>query len=318
MDRLPLGRHELRDRLGPQALSATLALELEQRADGGPFVGPVAAGLLIGARAVTPTTPGTRPVTCGPSLAALFDDDPGPEESLIVCEDDAFDFSSPTRDLGILSGRAGGAGRAGSLVSVPFTLRFAGATAGPGVIYGLTATSTLTGASLAVTPPSLAPATDRTSEAVVAVGIPAGARPGTYDVTLTARLGGQARRGVGRLTVLDGRGGGPRGAGARGAPAARLRLTTLLLRRLSAAVARRTGIVVILGATKPALARVQLFQGPGLKAKAGKRVRLRAPGPTRVVLRSSRLRMGAYRIVVTAESRRFVRRAILTGSRGAS
>ena len=299
---------------GPQAFSAPLHLKLGQDAAGGPFAGPLAADLLSGGREVTPTSPGTRPVSCGPSLFTVFDDDPGGPASSVICADDAIDFELQTRDLGILSGGATGAGEAGSLVSVPFTLRYAGSTAGPGVIYGLEARSTLTGARLAVTPPSLTPATDSTSQAVVAVGIPAGARPGTYDVTLTAGLDtGQTRTGVGRLTVLGaGADGGGRGGGARGGPAARLRLTTILPSRLSATLARRTGIVVILGATKPALARVQLFQGPGRTAKATKRVRLRVPGPTRLVLRNSRLRAGAYRIVVTADGRRLVRRAVLT------
>ena len=89
--------------------------------------------------------------------------------------------------------------------------------------------------------------------ASVAVGIPAGARPGKYDVTLTARLAnGQARAGTGTLTVLP---------GAAGGPAARLRLTTILPRRLSAKIARRRGIVVLIGANKAGTARVQLFQG---------------------------------------------------------
>lgn len=57
---------------------------------------------------------------------------------------------------------------------------------------------------------------------------------------------------------------------------------------------------------------MQLFQGRGPKPKASKRVRLRVPGPTRVVLRSARLRKGPYRIVIRADDRTFVRRAALT------
>ena len=40
----------------------------------------------------------------------------------------------------------------------------------------------------------------------MAVGIPAGARAGTYDVTLTAKLAnGQTRTRTGKLTVTGGR-----------------------------------------------------------------------------------------------------------------
>ena len=53
----------------------------------------------------------------------------------------------------------------------------------------------------------------------MAVGVPAGARAGTYDVTLTARLAnGQTRTGVGRLTVRGGGDCGRRRAGSAGLP----------------------------------------------------------------------------------------------------
>ena len=59
------------------------------------------------------------------------------------------------------------------------------------------------------------------------------------------------------------------------------------------------------------VARVQLFQGRARKPKATKRVRLRVPGPTRVVLKSARLLRGRYRVVILADGRTFVRRAAL-------
>jgi hypothetical protein len=64
--------------------------------------------------------------------------------------------------------------------------------------------------------------------------------------------------------------------------------------RLPAALARRRGIMVLIGATKRGFARVQLFQGRARKAKATKRLRLRlrVPGPARVVLRSAALTKG--------------------------
>ena len=192
----------------------------------------------------------------------------------------------------------------GSLASVPFALRFAGAERHP-LEFRLTARTALPGASVAVTPSTIGPSSSGTIRADVAVGIPPGARAGTYDVTLTARLAnGQARAGTGTLTVLP-------GAGVAGGPAARLRLTTVLPRRLSARIARRRGIAVLIGANKGGTARVQLFQGRGKRAKATKRVRLRVPGPIKVVLKSGALAKGPYRVVIRADGRTFVRRAAL-------
>ena len=57
---------------------------------------------------------------------------------------------------------------------------------------------------------------------------------------------------------------------------------------------------------------MQLFQGRGKKPKASKGVRLRVPGPTRVVLKSKKLVRGSYRIAIRADGRTFVRRATLT------
>ena len=292
---------------GPQRILLEIFSKLPQGSDGSPFASPVATDLRVGARQVTPSAPATRPVSCGPSLTSVFDDDPGVGTAGVICVDDDTHFTAHLRDLGILAAGARASGQAGTLAVLPYTLRYAG-NAVPGADYALTAATTLTGATLAVTPGSLLPPPDSESQALVAVGIPAGARAGSYDVTLTAALAnGQTRTGVGRLTVT------PSVAGARGgggAPA-RLRLAMLLPSRLSAAAARRRGIAVLIGANKPGRARVRLFQGPGRRPKASKAVRLRVPGPVRVVLRSRKLLEGPFRVVILADGRTFVRRATL-------
>ena len=298
------------DNGGPQTLRVAITDTLGQGDDGSPFRGPLAFDVRIGARMVTAAFPGTRPVACGPSLTTAFDEDPDPSMSAVawvVCADDQVMSIFPTRDLGILAGGAA-TGRPETLASLPFTLRYAGE-ATPAANFNLTATSTLPGATLAVTPGGLAPATNSDSQALVAVGIPASARAGTYDVTLRAKLAnGQTRTGVGRLTVT---GGASAVGGPGGGPAARLRLTTVLPRGLSAARARAKGVLVLIGATKPGTAQVQLFQGAGRRPKAAKGVRLRVPGPTRVLLKSRKLVKGSYRIVIRADGRTFVRRATL-------
>ena len=127
-----------------------------------------------------------------------------------------------------------------------------------------------------MTPGALAPASNSDNQALVAVGIPAGAKAGTYDVTLTARLAnGQTRTRIGKLTVTGGGGGTTGGT-------VKLKLTTLLPKGLSVVTARKSGIAVLIGANKGGTARVQLFQGTGKKnkkPKASKGVRLKVPGP---------------------------------------
>jgi hypothetical protein len=292
---------------GPQSITLEPRLKLGRGADGGPFGNELLWEDRIGARAVHAAAPGSRPVVCGPSLTTIHDEDPSMAVDIyVICTDDGGRLSGGSvRDLGVLNG-ASGSGPPGGVEVVPFAVRYAG-TGTSAADFRLTAATTLPGATVAVTPATLVPASNSTHLAQVAVGIPPGARPGRYDVTLTARLAnGQTRAGTGTLTVLPG------AAVAGGGPAARLRLTTILPRRLSARIARKRGIAVLIGATKAGLARVQLFQGRGRAPKATKRVRPRVPGPIRVVLRSAKLRKGPYGIVIRADNRTFVRRAVLT------
>jgi hypothetical protein len=285
---------------GPQSFPAKFLYKLRRGADGSPFSGQFTTSLFIGGRMVTAAAPASRPVVCGPTLTALYDEDPSPATDVLgICEDSSVAATTVTHDLGVL-GAPSASASPGDLATLPFTLRFAGS-ATPLADFRLSAASTLPGALFAVTPDSLIPATNGTSTALVAVGVPVRARAGTYDVTLTAKLGGQVRSAVGRLTVRSGTTLG----------GARLKLSAILPRRLSAKAARRRGIVVLIGATQAKSARVQLFQGRAKKAKVTKRVRLRVPGPRKVVLRSAKLVKGPYRVVIRADGRTFVRRATL-------
>ena len=292
---------------GPQSISFKIVEALRRGADGSPFKGPISTFIVVGSRLVTPTAPEGRPVTCGSALTTVN------QQDTTICNDGPGGFGSGTRDLGILVAAARTA-VPGELASFTFPLRYAGE-ASPQADFALTASSTLPGSLFAVTPDTYLPPDDGSAQARVAVGVPAGARPGSYDVTLTARLGnGQTRSATASLTVRPAPPGAAAGAagGAATGTAARLRLTTILPHRLSAKVARRRGIVVLIGASEGVTARVRLFQGRARKPKASKQVRLRAPGPTRVVLKSAKLRKGPYRVVISAAGRRFVRRAVLS------
>jgi hypothetical protein len=295
-----------------QSFTVRMLYQLQRPADGGPYAGPFESRFTVGARTVTATAPAGRPVACGPSLRALHDDDPSPTtDAWNICEDSGgTSFFSSLRDLGILSG-ASATGPQGGLVTMPFTVRYAGAPTSQ-VTFRLSAASTLPGALFAVTPSTLVPLPgSATTIARVGIGVPADARPGSYDVTLTAVVNGQTRQSVGTLRVTAAPPGTAGGAAAPGAGPRRLRVSAILPRRLSATLARRRGVVVLIGATKTGPATVALFQGRAKSAKAVRRVRLRAPGPVTVTLRSARLVKGPYRIVVTADGQRFVRRATL-------
>ncbi len=295
-----------------QSFTVRLLYRLQRGPDGAPRSGPFEASYVVGARTVTATAPATRPVSCGPDLRQPHDDDPSATtDAWNICEDSGGSaFESSLRDLGILSGASATAPQ-GGLATMPFTVRYVGAPTSQ-VTFRLSASSTLPGALFAVTPATLVPLPGtETTIARVGIGVPADARPGDYDVTLTAVVNGQVRESVGTLRVTASP---PAGAGAGASPGTgRLRLTTILPRRLSATLARRRGIVVLIGATAAGPARIELFQGRAKRPKATRRVRLKAPGPLTVTLRSARLAKGPYRIVVTADGRRFVRRASLIG-----
>ena len=300
------------DTSGAQTFAMQLPIKLPQGPDGSPFAGGFAETVVVGARGVSASFPATRPVACGVALTTVNDEDPGTNTTMFtICEDALSGGALSTRDLGVLATNATASGAPGTLVSLPFTLRYAGnATAAAN--FGLSATSTLAGATLAVTPGGLAPASNSDSQALVAVGIPAGAKAGTYDVTLTAKLAsGQTRSRTGKLTVTGGGGGGTTGGGT----TAKLKLTTFLPKGLSAETARESGIAVLIGANKKSVARVRLFQGTGRrnrKPKASKGVHLKVPGPTQVILRSQRLHKGSYRVVIRAGGRNFVKSGNLT------
>jgi len=171
--------------------------------DADPYAGPFTYRPVVGVRGVTAQSPAARPVRCYTSLTAKNADGP---DSDVICVDSpaaaalATDLSLATRDLAVIPGGPATTA-AGVLVGVPFTLRYAGPPDG-GANFALSASTTLPGAVVAPSPGSLAPAGGGDSQVVVAVTVPAGAEPGTYDVTLTARLAsGEARAGTAHLVV---------------------------------------------------------------------------------------------------------------------
>jgi hypothetical protein len=153
-------------------------------ADGSPFAGPFGTALAFGQRVVSPEQPANRPVRC-------FRFEAGPQENESFCAGTSGQAQVGTSDLKIAPAPSGtlllgGKGR------VTFPLNFA-STAAALPSFNLAATSTLPKAKVTLTSSTFTPgAPDPTSHrsspglGTVNVQVPKSAKPGLYDVTLTA------------------------------------------------------------------------------------------------------------------------------------
>jgi hypothetical protein len=182
---------------------------LVQGSDGSPYEGPFQYRTVVGRRTVdpagTPAQPADRPVKCGDTLTSKNSVD-GPAEGGTICADSpssktiATNRSQPTRDLGVFCQGANQV-QAGKDGAVNFNLKYAGA-AGPEATFDLRATTTAPGATVTPSQDTLAPASDSTTGVGTTVKVPGTTAPGTYDVTLTASVGGQRRSNHCALTVV--------------------------------------------------------------------------------------------------------------------
>jgi hypothetical protein len=300
--------------MGVKEGTVVAAFTLPPAVDGGPFQTPFRFRPVVGVRGVaSPSSPISRPVKCDNNLMAASDSnstacvsDTGPQFGTSAAAPITGYSSLSTRDLGFPSAGVSGSANPGGLVTLPFIARYSG-TAIAAATFSLTASTALPGATASPTITTFAPPNNSDTPIPVAVGVPAGAAPGTYDVTLTAKLAnGQTRAGVGKLTVVapaggggGGGGGGTSGGGGGGPTAGALKLTIILPPKLAARSARRSGVRVLVGSSARTRATVELFCGKRRAPLARRRgVLLRAPGPVAVILKSARLRPGACRVVV--------------------
>lgn len=172
-------------------------------ADGSPFVGPYATGIALGLREVTPGSPSNAPVHC-------FRGEPDPPDGTAICAGSSQQAQVGTSDLRIASPAKAAEVFVGGKAPVKFKLNY-GSTATTASTFALKAKTSVKGgkASLATgasfVPGAVDPASHRaptaTSEAKVSV--PKNAKPGTYEVTLTATTpqGGTAT-GVAKVKVV--------------------------------------------------------------------------------------------------------------------
>lgn len=141
-----------------------------------PFAGPFPYKVVGGWRELPdPADDGSAPIDCS---------DTG-HTSCIETGADGDDSLASVRDLAVLPGGDPPAVAPGGHVRVPFDLRLAGA-GGEGARFGLSASSDLPGASVALDADSVAPGSDSVTPVAVEVTVPAGAPAGTYRVDLDA------------------------------------------------------------------------------------------------------------------------------------
>lgn len=156
-------------------------------AAGSPFAGPFATGLTLGWRKVEPGMPASRPVDC-----VLWEEGEESEKSDAVCIGTVLSGQVGTSDLK-LAAPAQTPVFLGGNAPLAFTANFA-STAGTAPAFSLSASSTLPGAKLQLSNPTFVPGAPNTSTHLsapatqkVTVTVPKNAKPGVYDVTLTAK-----------------------------------------------------------------------------------------------------------------------------------
>lgn len=154
-------------------------------AGGTPFAGPFATGVALGIRGVSSESPASRPVHC-----ARIDELEAPKDSAL-CSGTNQQGQTGTSDLKLAAPKQGSA-YLGGKAPLAFTANFA-SSAGAVPTFSLSATSTLPGAKLQLSSPTYVPGAPNPSTHLsvpatqtVTVTAPKNAKPGTYDVTLTA------------------------------------------------------------------------------------------------------------------------------------
>jgi len=179
---------------------------LPAAADGSPFAGPFATGLTFGFRKVTPAQPASRPARC-----VRFEVGVEPQDGDAICAGTVLQGQIGTSDLKVAA-PAQTPVFLGGKAKIAFPFNFA-TTASPSPSFALAATSTLPKAKLALgnptfTPGVIEPITHRapTANQTVTVNVPKNAKPGVYDVTITATTpqGGTANQ-VAKLKVSQAR-----------------------------------------------------------------------------------------------------------------
>ena len=192
-----------------ETFTVTSDFTLPRGSDGSPYPDATFAWRTVaGYRTTSDAASANRPVACGADGTTSFADQGPMFAAHTVCIDSPKPYSTttPTQsigigDLGVLNGDSPVSAGPGQAISVPFIIR----TSGNGLpLFDLSAGTTAPNTAAASSTSSFAPSP---GDATVPVSVNVGTNtpPGTYDVTLTARVGGvQQRTGTLKLNVVAG------------------------------------------------------------------------------------------------------------------
>ena len=188
---------------GEQNFTASADFGLPIQANGSPFTGPFTYQAVVGGRRLSGAT-ATDPVECPGAFPGAGETPSGGDAW--VCADDQFPSpigshsSVTTRDLGVEPGAPLRA-LPGTVVSVPFTAAYSGSTSGG--TFTFSPGTTLPGSTITPSALTFSPSSSSSLPVSVKVKIPKNAKPGNYNVSLTARSSsGETRTGTTELTIL--------------------------------------------------------------------------------------------------------------------
>jgi hypothetical protein len=266
---------------GPQAIALAPTFTLPPG-----FTGPFTWRTVVGFRAKI-FADQNQPVTCPAPfpgtvvLATIF-------QSTCVDSPDLATINGPanalaTSDLAIAAPATPSVGQGGT-ATLTFSAAFAGANPAAGV-FAATASTTVPGATAAITPANFAPVSSSTTPLTVTFAVPAATPPGTYDVGVTATIAGIQRTAVGHVTVIT------KAAAAAAQAAAHKATATVSVKKTSLKVARKKGIALTIMLSKASATSLVALQA---KPKVSVTVRksLKAGKKTTFLVKSKRFHKG--------------------------
>lgn len=180
-----------------------LRLGLPRAANGAPFATPFRYQVVAGGQKVTGSQPAGRAIDCGGDPFAPSDG------GSTICIDHPVrgqigTFNTePVTDLGIAAG--GGRLSPGQEIEVPFAARLNnGPPLPPGTSFAVTASTSIPGVKAVPSLRTFTPVPGSETRIKVPVAVPKRAGPGTFPVSVTAKLpNGQSRTGTGTVTIRD-------------------------------------------------------------------------------------------------------------------
>jgi hypothetical protein len=195
------------DSSGPQNFTATVDFGLPPGKNGKPFAGPFTYEAVVGGQQYFAGSMGApaKPSDNVPKCSEGSSTDQGLDESTYFfnCDEQSYPASGfvslNIANAALLPGKETSASRK-STANTHFTFDYTGTALGNA--FKFSATTTLHGTKIKLSPATFKPTGTSSKQVTVKFKVPAGARSGTYKVTLTAKLAnGQTRTATDELKV---------------------------------------------------------------------------------------------------------------------